>query len=240
MQSPFANMPPVVKNLLIINIIFYIAMFALRPFFNMELYFSAYYFGSPDFRPWQIITYMFMHSSKDFMHILFNMFALYSFGPILEGTLGSKKFFNFYFLTGIGAYLLNMGWHAAEIHAITGSFTIPNSQVEASYFAYGGGEAQAAALYSLYNGAMVGASGAIFGILVGFGMLFPNLELMIMFIPVPVKAKYIIPVYIVLELFLGVKQYSGDSVAHFAHLGGALFGFLLIKLWGIKRPNNFY
>ena len=240
MQSPFANVPPVVKNLLIINIIFYIAMFALRPIFDMEQYFSAYYFGSPMFKPWQIVTYMFMHSSKDFMHILFNMFALYSFGPILEGTLGSKKFFNFYFITGIGAYLINMGWHAAEIHAITGSFTIANPQLDASYFAFGGGQAQAENLFGLYNGAMVGASGAIFGILVGFGMLFPNLEMMIMFIPVPIKAKYIIPVYIVLELFLGVKQYSGDSVAHFAHLGGALFGFILIKLWNIKRPNNFY
>jgi membrane associated rhomboid family serine protease len=241
MQAPFANIPPVVKNLLIINIIFYIAMFALRPYFDMELYFSAYYFGSPLFKPWQIITYMFMHSSSDFMHILFNMFALYSFGPILEGVLGSKRFFNFYFLTGIGAYLLNMGWHAAEIHAATGAFIVPNVHLgyADAFMAYGD-QVQAEHLYGLYNGGMVGASGAIFGILVGFGMLFPNLELMIMFIPVPVKAKYIIPVYIVLELFLGVKQYSGDSVAHFAHLGGALIGFLLIKIWGVKRPNNFY
>ena len=87
---------------------------------------------------------------------------------------------------------------------------------------------------------MVGASGAIFGLLVAFGMLFPDMELMVMFIPVPVKAKYLIPVYIVIELFLGYQQYSGDSVAHFAHLGGALIGFIVIKLWGIKKPNNFY
>jgi membrane associated rhomboid family serine protease len=243
MQSPFANLTPVVKNLLIINVICYVAMFALRSVIDLNVYLSAYYFGSPLWRPWQIITYMFMHSDRDFMHILFNMFALYSFGPILEGTLGSKKFFNFYFLTGIGAYLLNMGWHAVEIHNAVGAFTVPDVRIgyiDAFMPFVGGDEGAANQLYGLYNGGMVGASGAIFGILVGFGMLFPNLELMILFIPVPVKAKYIIPVYIVLELFLGVKQVAGDNVAHFAHLGGALFGFLLIKLWGIKRPNNFY
>jgi membrane associated rhomboid family serine protease len=141
------------------------------------------------------------------------------------------------------SYLLNMGWHAVEIHNAVGAFTVPDVRIgyiDAFMPFVGGDEGAANQLYGLYNGGMVGASGAIFGILVGFGMLFPNLELMILFIPVPVKAKYIIPVYIVLELFLGVKQVAGDNVAHFAHLGGALFGFLLIKLWGIKRPNNFY
>jgi rhomboid-like protein len=99
---------------------------------------------------------------------------------------------------------------------------------------------QASTLLGIYTTPMVGASGAIFGLLIAFGMLFPNAELFIMFIPVPVKAKYIIPVYVVLELFLGVKQFSGDSVAHFAHLGGALFGFILIKMWHFRRRDNFY
>jgi rhomboid-like protein len=234
MQSPFANMPPVVKNLLIINIICYIAMFALRSVFNVAAYFSAFYFNSPLFHPWQVITYMFLHDPGNIMHILFNMFALYSFGPMLEYAMGSKKFFNFYFIAGIGALVLHQFVQGLEVHNAIGSFIMTDANMNtASYDAI-------MKVRDIYSSPILGASGAIFGVLVGFGMLFPNLELMIMFIPVPVKAKYIIPVYIVLELFLGVKQYSGDSVAHFAHLGGALFGFLLIKLWGIKRPNNFY
>jgi membrane associated rhomboid family serine protease len=237
MQSPFANMPPVVKNLLIINIIFFIATYALAKFVNMNALFAAYYPGSPMFRPWQTITYMFMHGG--FAHIFFNMFALVSFGPMLEYTLGSKKFFNYYFITGIGGYILYMVVNAIQIHAIAGSFFIPNPGIEASYFNYGGQE-NAQTLYTFYHIPMVGASGAIFGVLVGFAMLFPNLEMMIMFIPVPVKAKYVVIGYVAIEFFSGVGGFAGDNVAHFTHLGGALFGFLLIKLWGIKRPNNFY
>ncbi|MEO7211944.1 rhomboid family intramembrane serine protease [Mucilaginibacter sp.] len=233
MQSPFANLTPVVKNLIIINIIVYIAMFALGDYVNLVKYLAAFYFNSPNFKPWQIITYMFMHDPGGISHILFNMFALFSFGPILESTLGSKRFFNFYFITGIGALLLHMFVQGLEVHNLIGSFTLGGADVNNI------SEAALQSVYSIYRTPILGASGAIFGVLVGFGMLFPNLELMILFIPVPVKAKYIIPVYIVLELFLGVKQYSGDSVAHFAHLGGALFGFLLIKLWGVKRPNNY-
>ncbi|MET3978435.1 membrane associated rhomboid family serine protease [Mucilaginibacter sp. UYP25] len=237
MQSPFANMPPVVKNLLIINILFFIATYALAKLIDLNALFAAYYPLAPAFRPWQIITYMFMHGGLT--HILFNMFALYSFGPMLEYTLGSKKFFNYYFITGIGAYVLYMVVQAVQIHALTGAFTIPHPELEASYFNYGGPE-NAQKLYGIMNFPMLGASGAIFGILVGFAMLFPNLEMMIMFIPVPIKAKYVVIGYIAIELFTGIGRFAGDNVAHFAHLGGALFGFLLIKLWGIKRPNNFY
>jgi membrane associated rhomboid family serine protease len=239
MQSPFANIPPVVKNLLIINIIFYIATFALAKLVNLNVLLAAYYPFSPAFRPWQIITYMFMHDPNNIAHILFNMFALFSFGPMLEYTLGSKKFFNYYFITGIGAFVLYMAVQAMQIHAITGAFSIPHPEIEASYFNYGGQE-NAEKLYSYINFPMMGASGAIFGILVGFALLFPNLEMMIMFIPVPIKAKYVVIGYVAIELFSGIGRFAGDNVAHFAHLGGALFGFLLIKLWGIKRPNNFY
>ncbi|MEB0261635.1 MULTISPECIES: rhomboid family intramembrane serine protease [unclassified Mucilaginibacter] len=237
MQSPFANMPPVTKNLLVINILFFIATYALAKVIDLNALFAAYYPLSPAFRPWQIITYMFMHGGLT--HILFNMFALYSFGPMLEYTLGSKKFFNYYFITGIGAYVLYMVVQAVQIHTLTGSFSIPHPEIEASYFNYGGPE-NAQKLYGFMNFPMLGASGAIFGILVGFAMLFPNLEMMIMFIPVPIKAKYVVIGYIAIELFTGIGRFAGDNVAHFAHLGGALFGFLLIKLWGIKRPNNFY
>jgi membrane associated rhomboid family serine protease len=235
MQSPFANMPPVVKNLLIINIIFFIATYALGQFVDLQRLLSAYYFNSPFFKPWQIITYMFMHSG--FGHIFFNMFALVSFGPMLEYTLGSKKFFNYYFLTGIGGYVLYTFIQAIEVHSITGAFTIANPQYMQSYEVFG---ARADELRGIYGGALLGASGAVFGILVGFAMLFPNLEMMIMFIPVPIKAKYVVIGYVAIELFTGVGRFAGDNIAHFAHLGGALFGFLLIKLWGIKRPNNFY
>ncbi|MBD1387085.1 rhomboid family intramembrane serine protease [Mucilaginibacter rigui] len=235
MQSPFANMTPVVKNLLIINIIFFIATYALAKFVNLQGLLSAYYFNSPFFKPWQVITYMFMHAG--FGHIFFNMFALVSFGPMLEYTLGSKKFFNYYFITGIGGYVLYTLIQAIEVHAITGAFTIANPQYMQAYDIYG---ARAEELKGIYSGALLGASGAVFGILVGFAMLFPNLEMMIMFIPVPIKAKYVVIGYVAIELFTGVGRFAGDNVAHFAHLGGALFGFLLIKLWGVKRPNNFY
>jgi membrane associated rhomboid family serine protease len=239
MQSPFANMPPVVKNLLIINILFFVATYALAKMVDMSVLFGAHYPASPLFKPWQPITYMFMHGG--FAHIFFNMFALVSFGPMLEYTMGSKKFFNFYFITGIGGYIINTAWAAIAIHAIVGSFSVPNVQIGyLDAFMVYGDRLQAEHLYGLYNGGLVGASGAVFGILVGFAMLFPNLEMMIMFIPVPIKAKYVVMGYIALELFTGVGSFAGDNVAHFAHLGGALFGFLLIKLWGIKRPNNFY
>lgn len=170
-------------------------------------------------------------------HIFFNMFALFSFGPTIEYTIGSKKFFNFYFICGLGALALQMLVQGVEVYNITGGITIAHPEINASYFQYG---AQFQKLFDIYNGPLVGASGAIFGLLVAFGMLYPNLELMIMFIPVPVKAKYIIPVYIFIEIYLGFSQYAGDSVAHFAHLGGALLGFILVKAWHLQNPKNFY
>ncbi|HVV55430.1 MAG TPA: rhomboid family intramembrane serine protease, partial [Mucilaginibacter sp.] len=110
--------------------------------------------------------------------------------------------------------------------------------VDMAYFQYG--MDNAAKLYEAYNVPLVGASGAIFGLLVAFGMLYPNMELLLFFIPIPIKAKYIIPGYIILEIWLGISQYGGDNVAHFAHLGGALLGFVMVKLWHLQRPNNFY
>ena len=238
-QSPFANIPPVVKNLLIINIIFFIGTYALGKA-GIDLYdwMAGYYFNSPQFHPWSIITYMFLHAGMDHPeHIFFNMFALFSFGPILEYGMGSKKFFNMYFLCGIGGIVCHQFVQAYEVHAITGAITIDHPGLISSFEQYG---ALGQKLYNIYHGPVVGASGAIFGLLVAFGMMYPNLELMILFIPVPIKAKYIIPVYIVVELFLGYKQYSWDSVAHFAHLGGALIGFILVKAWRLQHTDNFY
>jgi membrane associated rhomboid family serine protease len=234
MQSPFANLTTVVKNLIIINVIFYIAMFALHDYINMVGIFSAFYFDSPLFKPWQVITYMFMHDPNNIGHIFFNMFALFSFGPILEHTLGSKKFFNLYFAAGIGGLLLHVLVQAVQIYGITGGVTLGGMS------GAGMSPEKLEVLKGLYTTPILGASGAIFGILVAFGMLFPNMEMMIMFIPVPIKAKYVVIGYVAIELFSGFGRFEGDSVAHFAHLGGALFGFILIKIWGLKSTNNYY
>ena len=233
MQSPFANLPPVVKNLLIINIILFLPVL----FWGSDVIgrFGVFYFDSPFFKPWQLITHMFLHGG--WLHIIFNMFALYSFGTAIEYIMGSKRFFNFYFICGFGAVGLQILVQALEVHAITGSFTIANPDLESSYQQFGD---QAQKLFSIYGAPMVGASGAICGVLAAFGLIYPNAELMIMFIPVPVKAKYIIPGYLLFELSLGVGQFKGDSVAHFAHIGGAIIGFILVKVWHLQGPKDFY
>jgi membrane associated rhomboid family serine protease len=237
-QSPFANLTPVVKNLLIINCIFFIPFLLIDhqdPRGPVTTLFGEFYFNSPSFRPWQLITYMFMHGG--WQHILFNMFALFSFGPTLEYMMGPKKFLNFYFICGVGAGVLQMFVQAIEVHNLIGSFTIPMPTVDQSYFQAAGDHAQQ--LYGIYHAPLVGASGAIFGLLVAFAMLFPNLELMMLFVPVPIKAKYFVSFYIVLEIYSGFSQATGDSVAHFAHIGGALFGFILIKAWRLQGPRNY-
>ena len=244
-MNPFANVPTVVKNLLIINIIFYVATLMFGgPLMTQVL--GVHYFDGPNFRIWQVITYMFMHDYSSLFHIMFNMFALYTFGSSLEYIMGSKRFLNFYLITGLGALALQLLVQGFEVYNITGSainngsFMIDSLKRTISFNPELMSQDQASTLLGIYLTPMVGASGAIFGLLIAFGMLFPNAELFIMFIPVPIKAKYIIPIYVILELFLGVKQFSGDSVAHFAHLGGALFGFILVRIWHLKRRDNFY
>jgi membrane associated rhomboid family serine protease len=233
-QSPFANLTPVVKNLLIINVIFFFATWLLAHVgIDLVSNLSAFYFNSPLFKPWQIITYMFMHGG--FAHIFFNMFALFMFGPTLENTMGSKRFLNYYFITGIGALILQMAVQAIEVYQIIGSVTIPDGNL-AMYQNYAGFEK----LDDIYRGAVLGASGAIFGLLLAFGVLFPDVEMMVLPIPIPIKAKWLVTGYMAVELFLGFGQFSGDSVAHFAHLGGALFGFIMLRIWGLHRRNNFY
>nr|WP_199157709.1 rhomboid family intramembrane serine protease [Pedobacter sp. ASV2] len=235
------HIPPVVKNLLIINILFFAAA-NLIPKFDLDNLLAAFYFDSPKFHFWQPISYMFMHGG--IAHIFFNMFALYSFGSLLESRWGAKKFIIFYLITGLGALFLQWAVQAFEVHQILGSIT-NNGKINMETLALGQFDnrtltlGKATTLFGIYFGGMVGASGAIFGLLVAFGMLYPNAELLIMFIPVPVKAKYIIPIYILIELSLGVAQIQGDSIAHYAHLGGALIGFILVKLWKDKK-DNFY
>jgi membrane associated rhomboid family serine protease len=232
-QNPFANMTQVVKNLLIINIIFFIATYALGAIgFDMVRWLSAFYPNSPFFRMWQIISYMFMHGSL--WHILSNMIGLIMIGPLLEYTLGSKRFLMYYFITGIGALALQFAVQAFEVHQITGSFMIDINNYQVNSVA------DLRKLQDIYLTPILGASGAIFGLLVAVYLLYPDVEVYIYFIPIPVKMKYLVPVYVLFELYSGFSQSPGDSVAHFAHLGGALIGFIVIKIWGVHKPNNFF
>ncbi|MBL0356682.1 MAG: rhomboid family intramembrane serine protease [Chitinophagaceae bacterium] len=224
---------PIVLNLIIINVIVYLAQRTITAF-DVTDWGGLHYFFSPGFKPHQLITHMFMHDSKGFGHLFFNMFALWMFGTTLENYVGSKKFLVFYLISGLGAAVLTQ-------------FTIPFS---AEAFAKSADGVQTA----LTNNAtmaqvveavkdqylMVGASGAIMGVMVAFAYLFPNTEMYMMFIPIPVKAKFVIPVFILIDLFGGLNQTAGDNVAHFAHLGGALVGFLLIFFWNKTNRKTFY
>jgi membrane associated rhomboid family serine protease len=238
------HIPPVVKNLLIINVLFFAAKYVLKGSgIDLDLLLGVFYIDSASFKPWQLITYMFMHGN--FMHIFFNMFALFMFGGVLEARWGAKRFINFYLITGLGAVALQMAVQAYEVHAITGSFfnnpiIIDRVANLAEIRVPGLTELSKDTLIGIYAGPMLGASGAIFGLLVAFGMLYPNTEMYVMFIPVPIKAKYLIPVYMLMELSLGVAQMPGDSIAHYAHLGGGLVGFILVKLWGDRNNDRFY
>ena len=187
---------------------------------------GMHYPSSPLFHPFQILTHMFMHGG--FMHILFNMYGLYLFGTILERVWGSKRFLEFYFLTGLGAMLLHMGVQALQVYNITGSLAPNNFLI-----------ALGSDVSLIINTPVVGASGAIFGILTAFAMLFPNTELFLMFIPIPIKAKYAVGGYFAYELFSGLRNNPTDNIAHFAHVGGALIGFIIVKIWNRNR-NSLY
>ena len=229
------NLTPAVKNIIIINVLIYLACFVV-PGLNDAL--TGYYFASPNFRPWQIVTHMFMHSQYDFTHIFFNMYALYLFGTALENYWGTKKFVIYYMTCGVGAFFLHMGVSYFEIQKMMQSLTdkeiyqvmITGLQEGRAY------KVQMVELYSAINTGVVGASGAVFGVLLGFGMLFPNTELMLLFPPIPLKAKYFVMIYGAIEFFLAMRQTTGDNVAHYAHLGGMLFGYLLLKYWQ-KNPR---
>jgi rhomboid-like protein len=183
---------------------------------------TMHYPASEAFRPFQIFTHMFMHAN--FMHILLNMYGLYMFGSILERVWGTRRFTEFYFMTGLGAMALYTAVQGFQVYSLTGSFNpspllvAPDSSAE-----------------HIINSSMLGASGAVFGVLTAFAMLWPNTELFLMFVPIPIKAKYAIGGYVVLELFLGIRSNPGDNVAHFAHLGGALIGFIIVKIWNRNR-----
>ncbi len=189
---------------------------------------ALFYPTSTFFRPHQIITHMFMHA--DLGHLFFNMFAVFMFGSALEAYWGMKRFLNYYLLTGIGAMLFYLGVKAIEIYFLGASPILPL----ASQTGLEPDVVQGAASY--INVPMLGASGAVFGLLVGYGMLFPNNVIQLLFPPVALKAKYFVMIYAGLELFLGLSGFN-TGIAHFAHLGGALVGFLIIMFWRKKESR---
>lgn len=197
--------------------------------------------------PHQLITYMFMHSYAGLSlgHIFFNMFALFMFGVMLERVWGSKRFLQYYLITGIGAGLIQMLVYYIRISAVQKGLdqaTLDEIYKEGWSILQQGKNYSNPILSQLnlmINTSTIGASGAVFGILLAFGMLFPNTQLMLLFPPIPIKAKYFVIGYGVIELFAGVANRSGDNVAHFAHLGGMLFGFFLIRYWN-KNTKNFF
>ena len=232
------NMTDTVKQLLILNILFFIgAQFVPQATDLLALH----YFESDKFKLWQPISHMFMHGGL--MHIFFNMFALVSFGSALEHFWGPKKFLFFYFSCGIGAALIHSGINYYHFHdglntLISNGFkeTEILNLINEGKFMTSWQAVLSPNTFENMIGALtptVGASGAIYGLLVAFAFMFPNAELALLFIPVPIKAKYFVPGIVLLDLFSGVTGYSifGGGIAHFAHVGGALFGFLMMWYW---------
>ncbi len=222
---------PVVLNLVIINVLAFLVQNLITTF-DVTDWGALHYFLSVDFKPHQLITHMFLHGGIS--HIFFNLFSLYMFGTMLESYIGSKKFLIFYMVCGLGAGLLTQltvpysaetfaksieGLGAAETHGISATEVVQAYKQEYS---------------------MIGASGAIMGVMAAFAYLFPNTEMYIMFVPIPVKAKYVIPVFVLIDLFGGINPSAGDNVGHFAHLGGAIVGFLLMYYWNKTNRKTFY
>lgn len=253
------NITPVVRILLIINVAVFLIQAVLQ--IDIPTLFGLRYFESKDFAPWQILTYMFIHG--DMMHLLSNMLGLFMFGRWIETVLGSRRFLTFYMICGMGAGVLNSGVlyveHEMQSNAIKEYAKDANADTFVQYLEayephyYKARTSEANNFVKVYGvpasitlikeglevkknaHIMVGASGAIFGILIAFMLIFPNIEMMIMFFPIPVKAKYLVPLYIVYELFAGFGYAGQSNVAHFAHLAGALIGFTLIRFWRISR-----
>lgn len=209
-----SQIPTVTKNLVAINILMFIATLINENF--MVTNFAMFYPASPFFKPWQILTHMFMHGG--FWHIFFNMYSLLMFGSILERSLGPKKYLIFYFVTGLGAVALHTGveWMQARVFIANGI---------------------AQAYQQLLVTPTLGASGAIYGVLIGFAMLYPQARLTLIFPPIPMTAKWLVIIFAAIELFSGINGIQ-DGVAHFAHLGGMLFGWLLIRWW--RKHGNLY
>lgn len=241
--SSFSQLPEIIKNLLIINGLLFFATESLKNYgIDLTRLLALHQFQSADFMPHQLITHFFMHAT--FRHLFFNMFAIWMFGKVLENVWGAKRFLIYYMLTALGAAALHLGVTQYEILNLQSQLNPTNLNIllENGKSILEGNQNYSnqimGKLNLLINTPTVGASGALFGILLAFGMLFPN-TLLYIFFAIPVKAKYFVMTYGALELYLGISNNPADNVAHFAHLGGMLFGFLLLKYWQ-KDRNTFY
>ena len=234
-STGFSHLPEVIKNLLIINCLLFLATISLESYgINLTSLLGLHQFQSPNFKPYQLITHFFMHGS--FTHLFFNMFALWMFGKTLENVWGPKRFLIYYITTALGAALLHLLVSQYQIVDLSNNF--PSFLELAKDGLYNTGNEKSLRLTQLVNTPTVGASGAVFGILLAFGMLFPN-TLLYVYFAIPIKAKYFVLMYGFLELYLGFSNNPADNVAHFAHLGGMIFGFILLKYWQ-KNHRQFY
>lgn len=224
------NFPPIVKNLIIINVLVFLAQITLDNQFHITEKLMLYPVMFDEFKPYQIFTHMFAHSPGMIFHIVFNMFGLWMFGKILENIWGSKRFLFFYMACGLGA---------AALHMLIQYLRYDDIMEQVQVALQAGDVLAARSIYSELGPAL-GASGAVMGIFIAFGYLFPNTELYLMFIPVPVKAKWIMIGLVAIDLFGGVARVSGDNVAHFAHLGGAITGFIIVLIWNKTNRKTLY
>jgi membrane associated rhomboid family serine protease len=240
----FFGMPPVVKNIIYINILMLLAYYAAGSVFQIDLnrVLGLYFVKSDQFEPYQMLTHMFMHGG--IMHLGFNMFALYMFGQILEQVWGPKRFLIYYFVTGLGAMLIHESVLAFQYHKVISSVSpevlqdVLDNGLKYTLEQKAYVDPLARELQSILYTPTVGASGAVFGVLLAFGVLFPNTQLMLLFPPIPIRAKYFVAGYAAIELYLAVTQ-PGSSIAHAAHIGGMLFGYILLRIWR-KRTNTLY
>lgn len=251
--SFLSQIPPVVLNLIIINLLFWLASIILPDKIGIDFtdILGMHYWESDKFHIYQLVSYMFMHDTSSISHLFFNMFGLYMFGRVLEQVWGAKKFLFYYMVTGVGAAIVQQLFWSIDFWAVSEAFNTAIGQNSGApligqeaflsrYFRFQNLEALTAidimgmktAFFNLP--VTVGASGGLFGILLAFGWLFPEIKLIMIFFPVPIKARIFVMIYGLAELFLGVANFSGDSVAHFAHLGGMIFGILLILYWRKK------
>lgn len=226
------SFPPVVKNLLIINVLVYIAQITVGTQIDLTSKLMLWPILAPDFlnfksfRPEQLFTHLFAHSPSSFFHILFNMFALWMFGRVLENVWGAKRFLFFYIACGLGA---------AACHLL-----VEYIRYEQILVAIEAGNEAAVIRLAQTIGPALGASGAIMGVFAAFAYLFPNTELYIMFIPFPIKAKWAVVGLAAIDLFTGVANFQGDNIAHFAHLGGAITGFIIVLIWNKTNRKTLY
>jgi membrane associated rhomboid family serine protease len=237
----FSGIPPVVKNIIMLNVLLLLLTYMSESVFSVDLnrLLGLYFPKSENFMPVQILTHMFMHGGIG--HLFFNMYALYIFGQVLESVWGPKRFLIFYMVTGIGAALTHETVIAFQYFNLVNHISPENLQIflnNGTEFFDNGDYDSIQSLYNLLNTPTVGASGAVFGVLLAFGMLFPNTQLLLIIPPMPIKAKYLVMAYGAIELFLAFSQ-PGSSIAHAAHLGGMLFGYILIRYWR-KTTNTLY